>query len=107
MRISSGVAVVSREDGRPVGEVALPPGWYFTEAGHARVWSAVDLWQNRLNDMQQRLDTMQARIETSRPVPHKCPEPEHDPASFATASVCLGIGFLIGRAFPRRTRVAP
>jgi hypothetical protein len=105
-----GVGLLKNGDGLS-GCFVLAPGWYYSETGRARIAEAVDRWQGRIEEMQLRLDSMQARIESARPVqspPHRCPTPtEHDAPAFATASVCLGLGFILGRLFPHRARVAP
>jgi len=107
-RLRYGVGFLEREDGLS-GCFVLSSGWYYSDVGRARIAAAVEKWQGDLEAMQRRLDSMQARIETARPAPsHRCPAPpEHDPASFATAAMFLGLGFLLGRVFPRRARTQP
>lgn len=94
------------EAGEVVGCWVIPSGWYYTDAGRARISAAVDVWQGRIEVLQSRLDAMGPRIEalqSSAEVPPlvPCGSPEHDPSSFATAALCLAVGYVLG-FFSRR-----
>lgn len=84
----------------------VPSGWYYTDIGRSRVSAAVDVWQSRVVEMEAKVEALEVAI-ARPPVRHPQTQPGHDPASFATASVCLGIGFLLGRVFPRHHHSAP
>ncbi len=100
VRISSGTALASLEEGAPLGYVLLPPGWYFTEAGHARLWAAVDTWQSSIKALQVRLDAMQPRV-TNLHCPPPPPPPPH-PHCGVEALGAFVLGAVFGRFLLRR-----
>ena len=108
-RLVYGVGWLERTNGDG-GCFTLPSGWYYSDAGRARIAATVDRWQDRVDDLQARMDAMHARIEsriaTQRPAspPHHCPPEYPHPAP----SVLLGfvVGVVVGRLTLRRPRGA-
>jgi len=89
-RLREGVAHLERPDGA-TGCFYLPPGWYYSDAGRARIAAAVERWQVRLDEMQARLDSL-----SSAPTIPAMPHDSHLACSLA-ALACLVLGFAVGR----------
>lgn len=73
----------------------VPPGWYYTDEGRARISAAVDVWQTRLESVERQLSTLKA------PPAREQPPTPRPPDAWAILSA-LALGFLLGFALGRR-----
>lgn len=96
-RLRAGVAHLERPDGQR-GCFSLPPGWYYSDEGRARIAAAVDSWQVRLDDMEAQLSTL--RIAARQPPAHAA----HGAQEIVLAMLAgAALGAVICRFFTRRT----
>lgn len=89
------------EVGSEVACWAVPSGWYYTDAGRARISAAVDVWQKRLEDVELKLSALKAPAPLAAP-----PRPEPASAGWALLSA-LALGFLLGFALGRLRLTTP
>lgn len=94
-RLTYGVGYLERPDGQGAC-FSLPSGWYYSDAGRARIATTVEGWQVRLDAMQARLEALQQPPSVTDSTPSS-----PSPWPLCVLASCA-LGFAVGR-FTHRT----